>query len=275
MANQIVPFEEFNRVYVEASNEILKFITRDLQEKIALHNYGWSPGLFDFRKYFNCSGMRYYIPYRQFTEGDSVCDVGGMYGVFPIALKRLGFKVTMTEALQYYSDAFNPLFDYIRSQGIEIIDFDPFEEGATLDKQFDYVTVMAVLEHYPHSLKVFMKNVQTLMKPKGGLYIEVPNVAFLGRRVHMLIGRTPYTPLVNIWKSEIPFIGHHHEFTMSELRDLAKLAGMDVSAEFFYNYWRGDYKKLSYILRRPHESLVFALFPDTRECLSIMCRKKV
>jgi 2-polyprenyl-3-methyl-5-hydroxy-6-metoxy-1,4-benzoquinol methylase len=119
---------------------------------------------------------------------------------------------------------------------VEIFDYDPFEAEAALDRRFDVVTLMAVLEHYPHSHKILMKYISSLIRPDGKLYIEVPNIAYWPKRVSLLIGRTP---LADIYRSDVPFIGHHYEFTITELRELADLSGMKALAEDFYNYTPG------------------------------------
>jgi 2-polyprenyl-3-methyl-5-hydroxy-6-metoxy-1,4-benzoquinol methylase len=180
----------------------------------------------------------------------------------------------MTEALQYYDKAFDPLFEHIRKQGVNILDYDPFEQAPPFVEKFDFVSVMAVLEHYPHSLRQFMANASALAKKNGSIYLEVPNVAYLPKRVtFFLLGATPYTPVRQIYNSAVPFIGHHHEFTMAELKDVAELSGLKVTKEYFYNYWRGDYSAIGNVLRRPHEWLIFTLWKSARECLAVVCKR--
>lgn len=267
----------FDAIYQDAVGAVLRYWTTQMQEKIAIHCYPWGPRLFDFERYLKLSSIRYYKAYRTFAEDgetQTLCDVGGYWGVFPVTLATLGYDVTMTESLQFYGGSFDPLFQYIASRGVKIVDFDPFAEGAPLLRTFDFIAVMAVLEHYPHSLKQFMQNVTALMKPRGKLYIEVPNIAYLPKRVNFLFGRSPHTPLRDIYLSAVPFIGHHHEFAMAELRDLAELSGLTVLAENFYNYSLDDSLNLKRILRNPIESLAFLLMKSGRECLSVLCKSK-
>ena len=201
-----------------------------------------------------------------------VCDVGGFWGVFPITLKRLGYQVTLTESLEYYGTAFNELFNYIALQGIRIIDYDPFKLGP-VPGQYDTLTVMAVLEHYPYSLRDFMINMTSMLKSEGNLYIEVPNIAYWPKRMNLLFGRSPLVPLQDIYRSETPFIGHHHEFTISELKALTELSNFEIVKEFYYTYSVGGdlWKRL---LQSPIETVVQTVWPNTRECLAILCRKK-
>jgi len=134
--------------------------------------------------------------------------------------------------------------------------------------------VMAVLEHYPHSLKTFMRNVIAMMRPGGEVYFEAPNIAFWPKRVGLLRGSTPLTPLREIFHSAVPFIGHHHEFTMRELHELTELAGLSVTAQEQFNYTPGFEPSLSGFVRHPIRSTAFALLPDSREILGVLCRRK-
>ncbi len=255
---------------------IYQYWTPEMQNEIALHNWGWSPSIYDFHNYLERSLSRYYLAYKIITQNSnlqSVCDIGGFWGVFPVTLQELGFKVTMTETLKYYSDSFQALFSHIEKKGVTIVDYDPFQPVMPLPGRYDLATLMAVIEHYPHSLKILFQNVKAMLKPNGKLYIEVPNIAYWPKRVSFLLGQTPLTPIEQIYQSKEPFIGHHHEFTISELRKLANLVGLSIEKESFYNY--SDPFHLRSVLKYPLKSLnqwiAFALLPSSRECISVLC----
>jgi 2-polyprenyl-3-methyl-5-hydroxy-6-metoxy-1,4-benzoquinol methylase len=273
-----ISFQEFDKVYQSSVRAVFEHWTEEMQGQIALHCHGWSPGLFDFKNYLEASSIRFYKAYLHIAESKdenlSVCDVGGFWGVLPLTLKELGYAAAMTESLKYYNDSFDGLFAFIQSRGVEIFNHDPFEEDAALDKQFDVVTLMAVLEHYPHSHRTLMRNISQLMKPRGRLYIEVPNIAYWPKRVELLKGRTPLAELKDVYLSDVPFIGHHHEFTIAELRDLARLSGMRVLSEDFYNYTPGSHPDVRMLVRRPLQFMAFALMKEARECLAILCERE-
>ena len=269
----VLGFQEFDRIYQESVREVYAHWSPAMQERLAENCRGWAPDAFDFRNYLQASSPRFHRAYRRLTElapGHRVCDVGGFWGVLAVTLKALGFDVTMTESLGYYGGAFDPLFRAIEARGIAVVDYDPFAPEERLPARFDAVTVMAVIEHYPHSLKPFLGNVKALLGAGGIAHIEVPNIAYWPKRVAFLRGTTPLADARTIYQSAVPFVGHHHEYTLDELRAVAALAGLEVLREDCYNYsleagWGRR-------LRRPIEALAFAFVPSTRECLSVTCR---
>jgi len=130
-----------------------------------------------------------------------------------------------------------------------------------------------IAAHYPHSLKIAMGNIISLLKPGGSVHIEVPNIAYFPKRMAFLSGRSPLVPIEDIYQSKIPYIGHHHEFTLSELRKLASLANLEIERELSYNC-SIDTGTLGYMLKKPLEYLAYSLVPATRECLAITCRRE-
>jgi 2-polyprenyl-3-methyl-5-hydroxy-6-metoxy-1,4-benzoquinol methylase len=265
--------EKFQKIYRDSLSDILRFWTADMQAEIGRHNAAWRT--LDFPMYLKQSELRYWIAANALQNAgplNSLCDVGGFFGAFPLTMRRLGVDVAMTEALEYYSDSFAPLFTYLRTQGIDIIDHDPFEKESGVEKKFDAVTAMAVIEHYPHSLKPFMGFMQSICAPSGHLYLEAPNIAYWPRRWAMVKGQSPLSRLEDIFESSIPFIGHHHEYTMSELRRLALLTNMDVVKEIHFNYsFTGPWIKR--FISDPLLTLMSAN-PAMREVLAVVLRPK-
>lgn len=244
-----------------------------MQAEIARHNVAWSSGRTDFQDYLKVSSIRFYKAYCAVAEsgGRSVCDVGGFWGVWPATAVKLGFDVAMTETLKYYGDSFAPLFEQIAKSGVEIFDLDPFANDASLPRRFDLVTVMAVLEHYPHSLCTLIENLKRMTRSDGRIFFDVPNIAYWPKRMAMLRGKSPLAEIADIYESEEPFIGHHHEFTIRELRDLARLGGLKIVHEDFYNYSLLGQNKLRLFVRHPVLSTALALSPQSRECIAVLC----
>ncbi len=263
--------ERFRQIYLECVNDVLRFWTPSMQAEIARHNVGWKKERTDFAGYLRHSELRYWLAFdviRRSGPFSTYCDIGGFFGAYPLALKRLGIDVVMTEALGYYSDSFSPLFDYLRREGVRIIDHDPFEEGSAVEGQFDIVGAMAVLEHYPHSQRRFLQFMRSLLAPGGRLYIEVPNIAFWPRRLALLRGYSPLPSVADVYESEVPFLGHHREFTIDELRQLAAMAQLKVIDEEQFNYsFVGPWIKR--FISDPLLT-VMSHSPSMRECLAIV-----
>lgn len=271
----MIAFKEFERIYNQAVNMAFQYWTPEMQKEIAMHNISWNPEKFDFSNYLNRSSIRFYKAYRSFAEKgfkQSICDIGGFWGVWPMTLKYLGFEnVAMTESLKYYSKAFDALFKLISENGVKIIDVDLFDSENKLSSNFDVITVMAVLEHYPYSLKLFIENIKSILKSDGKIYIEVPNIAYWPKRIDLLFGKSPLADAVSIYKSKVPFIGHHHEYTIRELRELVKISGLSIISENHYNYSNGIHYKVKTFLNNPFYFFVYLMLKDSRECLSILC----
>lgn len=266
---------EFKKLYDAELVNVLRYLTPEMQNVISKHNYGWRSGELDFAIYLKASVKRFYVAYENICESQaaSVCDVGGFWGIFPIVLSRLGVKcVAMTEALKYYDSAFDGLFNYIRSKGVEIIDIDPFLPNHNVLPTFDFVSALAVIEHYPHSLRIFMDNFKKFMNQNGIGYIEVPNIAYLPKRVALLRGDTPLSSLRHIYLSQIPFTGHHHEFTSHELDELAYLCDLQVVSKNFYNYSVPN--GLYYKFRFPILTIFCALNKNFRECIAVVMKRR-
>ncbi|MFN0277988.1 MAG: methyltransferase domain-containing protein [Pyrinomonadaceae bacterium] len=269
-------FVEFDTVYQSSVAEIWPHWNETMQAEIARHCVAWSPGRMDFLSYLQLSSIRFYNAYCALIEtgSKSLCDVGGYWGVWPVTARKLGFDVAMTETLKFYGESFTPLFDHLQQSGVQIADYDPFTRDAEMPRRFDLVTVMAILEHYPHSLKTLIENVKNLTTEKGHLYFEAPNIAYWPKRIDLLRGKTPLAQLADIYRSEEPFIGHHHEFTIEEMRDLASLSGLNIISENFYNYsWAGA-NQLKLLIRYPVMSLAFMLSKTSRECIAVLCEIK-
>ncbi|PKK88713.1 MAG: hypothetical protein CVV64_17480 [Candidatus Wallbacteria bacterium HGW-Wallbacteria-1] len=271
---------EFRKIYLETAEKLIPLITTEIQTGMAAHNPLWSRNANDFSEYIRKSWIRYWIALEGLISRErtpinvKVCDVGGFLGIFPLTLKKLGFKsVCMTETLEYYGDCMTPIFELLTSAEVEIIDFDPFSHKIPPMNDSGFTTCMAILEHYPHSPRQFMDQVTSITKSGGLIHIEVPNIAYFPKRMNFLMGRTPLVDIAAIHRAKVPFTGHHHEYTMAELTELLTLHDLKILRRECYTYSIENPDSLRFMLRHPLLHVSQKYFPDTREVLSALALK--
>lgn len=240
----------------------------------AKHNVGWRKGRFDAQGYLRMSAERYWRAYRLVVSARarSVLDVGGFLAAFPLALARLGFDVAIAEHYEYYGTAFDRIAGHARENGVRVIDMDftaTVPDRATFLESFDAVTCMAVAEHLAHSPRALMENIRAALKPGGTLAFEVPNLAFWPKRYAFLVrGESVLAPMSDVYHSDVPFTGHHREYTIADARYVVGEAGLDVVREETFNYGfdtRSAWNRLKY-------APAF-LLKDWAEVILLQCRK--
>ena len=99
---------------------------------------------------------------------------------------------------------------------------------------------MAIIEHLANSPRPLLENARGLLEPEGRVVVEAPNIAYWPKRYGLLRGRSPHPPMRQIFDSEPPFTGHHHEYTQGELREVMEWSGLRVEAETSFNYTPQD-----------------------------------
>ncbi|MCB9263175.1 MAG: hypothetical protein H6607_12445 [Flavobacteriales bacterium] len=261
-----IDYIEFVEIYTNRVNQVYQFWTDEMQQKIARHNVDWNIP-YNFKRYLDKSAKRFYNAYLEIPDGAKTClDIGGFWGVYSLTLKDLGYTSVMTEAKKYYDDSFNPLFMFIESQGVKIIDIDPFQEQ--LESVFyDYISIMAVLEHISYSLKPFLHNVRQTLTSNGVIYIDVPNILYYFKRRDVILGKSPLPNIKSIYESEIPFIGHHHEYTLEELLYLGQIVEIKPINIFHFNY--SIEMNFNFMMKHPIAAIVLSSFKNTREIIGV------
>lgn len=96
----------------------------------------------------------------------------------------------------------------------------PFKNG-----QFDSVLCIAVLEHVFDPI-FLIKEINRILRKGGVVVVEVPNLAFLPRRLTLLLGDRPRTSWGYGWDG-----GHLQYFTMGDLVDLFERSGFQVNTK--------------------------------------------
>ncbi len=266
----------FKKIFMKCLDDISTYVDSDLVQVMARHNIGYGRVGFNLIKYYRIEYKKYFAAYQKIVkyvpEKGKICDCGGFLGVFAYVLSQIGYKVSIIEALKYYENSFEPLYDFLREKGIEVIDFDMFDKEGVIENwygAFDIVCAMDIIEHYPYSLRYFIDNMKLLAKSDGYLFLTAPNIAVFHKRWSFFVaGISPLASIEEIYKSEIPYTGHCHEMTMVELEKLAELSKLKIVVKDWnscYYYGEG--------IRNSIYKLIHKCFPNTRENLEILLQK--
>jgi methionine biosynthesis protein MetW len=122
-----------------------------------------------------------------------------------------------------------------KSRGIKVKVFDlhkkdwPFE-----DNTFDCVVAGELIEHVENA-DTFLSNIHRILKPSGTFIVSTPNIASLGRRFLLLVGKNPFIEISTHEEiNGFPAVGHVRYFTLAKLTELLnfhKLKVTEVSAD--------------------------------------------
>lgn len=232
----------FPEVYRQSVADVMALMSRDAQYEIARHDLTLAPDRHDLTAYLIASEIRYAWVLQLFKQhsriGDteiSALDVGGFLGAFPLALSRLGVKTTLVEQYGFYHGALDGLYAFLLKEGVEVVDRD-FGEPTDRIGSFSLVTSLAVLEHLASSPRVWLENLRDHVAEGGLLVVDVPNVAYWPHRVKLLRGETIHQDIAAVYESETPYMGHHREYTSSDLRKVMEWSGIDIQALVSFNY---------------------------------------
>lgn len=103
------------------------------------------------------------------------------------------------------------------------------------DGSYDAVVMAEVIEHLHTAAPVVLRYLARWLRSGGVLVVQTPNAVALHKRVRMLLGRNPYEPIRTTTRNP----GHFHEYTLAELRDAAREAGLVAEGHLTANYF-GD-----------------------------------
>jgi SAM-dependent methyltransferase len=128
------------------------------------------------------------------------------------------------------------------------------------DASYDLVVAAEVIEHLHTSPVTVLRQLATWARPGGRLLLQTPNAVALHKRLRMLAGRNPIEPI----RVDAANPGHFHEYTLGDLRDAARGAGLAVGGWRTANYFGSN---------RAYAALGRVLPPSLRHGITIWLQR--
>jgi 2-polyprenyl-3-methyl-5-hydroxy-6-metoxy-1,4-benzoquinol methylase len=168
----------------------------------------------------------------------SVLEVGALFGQFATSLARLGYDVTVVDRYRAQNGALDEYVRYFREIGVHVVEADRESEAAATAAlgQFDTVISMAVIEHIPHTAREFLGMLITHVRPGGLLAIDTPNIARFWNRKRLCGGLSIHQDLETQFFCDIPYEGHHREYTAAEIIWMLEQVGCRDVRTTLYDY---------------------------------------
>jgi SAM-dependent methyltransferase len=144
------------------------------------------------------------------------------------ALELLGFRVRGVSSRHEKVDLENVVSLNVETERL------PFADGS-----FDLVLFTEIIEHLTLDPHRYLAEVRRVLRPNGRLLITTPNAVHLKNRAKLLVGRSVYFSLEQLYATnpgdDSVYFRHNREFTLGELRAVLGAAGFEVTAASRFN----------------------------------------
>jgi len=240
-------FEDpLGRTVIEETRRLIALLPSYDPSRLDGHNAAFSREF--FANYLRQSAIRVLRLARLLRDcgmtGGTVFEVGSLFGQFAATLQRLGYNVTVIDRYKSQNGAFDGYVRYLRELGVHVVEAERGNEAeltAALG-HFDAVISMAVLEHIPHTPREFLKMLISHVRPGGWVALDTPNIARYWNRRQLNEGLSIHQDLKVQFACDIPYEGHHREYTAAEVAWMLEQSGCrDVRlAQFDYNLLQFD-----------------------------------
>lgn len=141
----------------------------------------------------------------------------------------------------------------------------PFQKNT-----FDMIMMHDILEHLHDSPRVLLNDLLELAKPDGYLFITVPSLVNIRKRIHVLFGRTNLPQFRGYYWYPGKWRGHIREYTKTDLELLSEYLSLEIIE------LRGCHHMLSKLpkLVRPIYLCVTGVFNGWRDSWLLVGKKK-
>jgi 2-polyprenyl-3-methyl-5-hydroxy-6-metoxy-1,4-benzoquinol methylase len=161
--------------------------------------------------------MRISVMLKLIGMGKEVLDVGCRDGTISKIIENEGNHVEAVEISEYS-------IKKAREKGLKVYDLNLNGYWAdSIEKKYDVVFAGEIIEHI-FETSAFLQSVNKVLKSSGILILSTPNLASLGRRILLLLGKNPATEL----STDDGQAGHVRYFVFSSLRDVLRDNGFTL-----------------------------------------------
>jgi 2-polyprenyl-3-methyl-5-hydroxy-6-metoxy-1,4-benzoquinol methylase len=268
-------FGEVSDACRQATMEVLELLRPGGYENLARH----SPGLngFAWQSYISLSILRLGRVARALKANvrpsGKVLDFGSYFGNAALLAKKLGFEVSALDCYDKYAPALKREREHLTKSGIEV--FDSSQSPTVLDdvcETFDAILLLGVIEHIPHTPKYLLQHICTHLTQGGLLILDTPNLGYIYRREALLRGESVFLDIKHQFHTELPFEGHHREYTRDEVIWMLNEVGLSVLETELFNYSLYTNTRLNGEDARRYEEMI--LDESKREVIFITARKE-
>jgi SAM-dependent methyltransferase len=168
-----------------------------------------------------------------FGKGEHLLDIGSYVSIYPVVLRLLGMEITILDSFpqRRYPDKAEKI-DYVieniyKKLGINVIEDDAYS-ALLPENTFDRISAFEVFEHLVDSPRPILEQAYKSLRRGGSFIISTPNIARLGVRAKVLLGKSPLPKYSDFFVNGNPFTGHRREMTIEEMRWMLVNSGFEV-----------------------------------------------
>lgn len=146
-------------------------------------------------------------------------DIGTGMGIAPRFVKKLGIR---SISVDWPMTGGFVALETVKEAGVEGFYCEVGKEPIPIeDESADVVLLADVIEHLPHSPKPVLEEIKRILKPQGICIATTPNSTRLTVRLKVALGYSSWPRIFDYFDKDF-HDGHHHEYTISEFKEVFK-----------------------------------------------------